>query len=101
MLQYIFIQKFYLLYKHDPYHYLTGGADPNLQTQDGDSALMAAVSQRNHACVKSLISLGADVNARNAQTDWTVLHLAANLGDPQLITILLDAGAKVSNTSAG
>ena len=82
---------------------MTGGADPNLHTLDGDSALMAAVAHRNYDCVQCLITLGADVNGRNTQTDWTALHVAANLGDPDLITLLLDAGAnaKLSNTSAG
>ena len=38
------------------------GADTDLQTEDGDTPLMAAVNEVNYNCVKTLLDLGADVN---------------------------------------
>lgn len=43
-----------------------------------------------------LIDAGADVNAQTAAVGWTPLHLAADLGEPELARALLAAGARVN-----
>ena len=48
--------------------------------------------------IKSLIELGADVNAK-VQDGWTVLMAASYNQNPQVIKILLEAGADVNASS--
>lgn len=37
-----------------------------------------------------------DVNAKNTQRRYSALHYAAGLGDPRVVTLLLDSGADVN-----
>lgn len=58
--------------------------------------LMSAVSQSKIGVVKLLIEAGADVNAVN---DWelTVMRIAKQKGNSEVIRLLLDAGANLQS----
>lgn len=59
----------------------------------GHSALHTMVSRMNHDGVQILISAGADVN-RQTTLGSTPLYFAASVDDPQLVSLLLGAGAR-------
>jgi len=86
---------------------LQGGADPNLATTQGTTALMAAAGINwipgqtySHGeaeyveAVKLCLERGADVNAANS-LGFTAMHGAANRGWESVIQILADRGAKL------
>jgi ankyrin repeat protein len=102
---------------------LAKGADPNIKTTDGTTALMAAsgvgftegfIQYRSRedsiGAVKLLLELGADVNAKN-EGGLTALHGAAHRAALDEIKLLVDHGAdltaeskpapKFGNTAAG
>ena len=62
--------------------------------------LFEAVNRSDAELVRTLISAGVDVNARD-NNDWTAIHLAAR--QPRLETVLnlISAGADVNARSAG
>jgi ankyrin repeat protein len=69
-----------------------------LQGTATDSAVADAASRADLAAVRALLKQGADVNA--AQGDgMSALHWAARKGDPQLMAVLLQAGAAVAATT--
>lgn len=67
--------------------------------------LMAAAESRNAGAhvIRFLISKGADVNAIiPTSANYSVLHLAVQQGDPDKISVILDAGADIHyKTSSG
>src|SRR6185295_9612340 len=86
---------------------LEHGADPNIRTYEGSTALMAAagvnwvVSQTYSRpdeqyleAVKLCLERGADVNAVNAQ-GFTAMHGAANKGFDAMIKLLAAHSAKL------
>jgi ankyrin repeat protein len=86
---------------------LAHGADPNIATREGTTALMAAAginwvpgqtytrSEANYVeAVKLCLDRGADVNAANA-LKLTAMHGAANRGWMPIIQILADGGARL------
>jgi len=86
---------------------LEHGADPKIATNVGNTPLHVAAGvgwvegikyewskEANGEAVKLLLSLGADPNAQ-AQTGRTPLHGAGHKGRPEVIQILVDAGAKL------
>lgn len=86
---------------------LVHGADPNIKTYDGATALMAAAginwvvaqtfsrSDKEYLEAATLcLERGADVNAINAQ-GFTAMHGAANRGFDAMIKLLADHGAKL------
>jgi ankyrin repeat protein len=86
---------------------LANGADPNIATTQGSTALMAASGinwipgqtfTRSEAdyveAVKLCLERGADVNATNS-LGFTAMHGAANRGWVSVMQILVDHGAKV------
>ena len=103
---------------------LQAGADIHARDSEGDTPLLVAAygGFLNPAVLETLVNAGADVNDRNergatvlhaALPSWpvvrrlldlgadasapTLLHKAARLGDnPELITVILDAGADVN-----
>jgi len=75
---------------------LRAGADPNHRDNDTESVLMwAADHPGNAAALRVLISAGADVNAMS-DSGTTPLYWAVWSGkesDPEMLQVLLDAGA--------
>jgi len=92
---------------------LQHGADPNLATNQGSTALMAAAGinwipaqtfTRAEAdyvqAVKLCLERGADVNATNT-LKLAAIHGAANRGWPSIIQILADHGATLDQADVG
>src|SRR4051812_17273120 len=90
---------------------LAKGADPNIKTTDGTTALMAAAgvgftegfiqyrSQEDSIeAVKLLLELGADVNTRN-EGGLTALHGAAHRAALEGIKLLVEHGADLTARS--
>jgi ankyrin repeat protein len=92
---------------------LENGADPNIATKEGTTALMAASginwipgqtfshSEAEYVeAVKLCLERGADVNAANSLA-LTSMHGAANRGWESVIRILADHGAKLDVKDVG
>jgi len=86
---------------------LENGADPNIETEEGTTAFMAAaginwVVAQSYTesdeslleAVKLCLSLGADVNHTNSM-GLAAIHGAANRGSDNIIQFLFDHGAKL------
>lgn len=66
------------------------GADPNIRSKQGVAPLHLAVLGKHEEClVKQLLGKGADPNAMIPGVNVTPLHLAAKLGRPDLVMLLV------------
>jgi ankyrin repeat protein len=77
---------------------LSRGANANAPNADNRTPLIKAISNQAPEIVKALAEGGADVNAQN----WlgTMLSYAAELDSPEIVNILISAGAKVNDGMA-
>ena len=66
----------------------------NAVGREGDTALHIAAQAGLEETVKTLISIGADVDARN-NTNYSPLHLAAINGNVDIIQYLVKSNAKI------
>ncbi|KAJ8759420.1 hypothetical protein K2173_006942 [Erythroxylum novogranatense] len=66
-------------------------ANPNAETEDNITPLMSAVAAGSLACIELLVQVGAKVNLIAGGT--TPLHIAADIGSPEILNCLLEAGA--------
>ena len=86
---------------------LENGADPNIKTYEGSTALMAAAGinwvvgqtysrsdEEYLEAAKLCLDRGADVNAANGQ-GFTAIHGAANKGFDSMIKLLVSHGARL------
>ena len=91
---------------------LAHGADPNLKTDRGNTALMAAAGLNwvggqtfSHSdeeyveAVKLCLARGADVNAKNVE-GLTAIHGAANRGFDRMVELLASRGASLTAEDA-
>jgi hypothetical protein len=79
----------------DMIYYLVGmGADANA-TYEEDSPLREAVASCAFEAIAALASVGINVNSKE-NDDWTILHIAANWHDADMIEALVRAGADVN-----
>jgi hypothetical protein len=62
-------------------------------TNSSQPSLMAAVRADDTAAVRSLIENGANVNSRTSAEGWSALHYAVRNGNPEVVQLLLKAGA--------
>src|SRR5262249_37576528 len=77
---------------------LENHADPNLRNIRGGTALMMAASKGHLEVIRVLLSSGADPNI-DSDNSLTVLMIAAcgvNTSSPEIVNLLLDAGANVN-----
>ncbi len=84
---------------------LVAGADPNIQTSTGNTALMSLADPRTVdglGKARLLVSAGADVNVLNHEGE-TALMLAASKGNAELVRLLgeSDTGVNRRNQSFG
>ncbi|KAG2316182.1 hypothetical protein Bca52824_019304 [Brassica carinata] len=70
---------------------LEHNANPNAETEDGVTPLLSAVAAGSVACSNLLAMAGAKANVFAGGA--TPLHIAADIGDVELIIVLLKAGA--------
>ncbi|KAL8246650.1 hypothetical protein R6Q59_007866 [Mikania micrantha] len=77
-----------LLLKHN--------ADPNIETDDGITPLLSAVAAGSLQCLELLVQACAKVNIIAGGA--TPLHVAADIGNSELIACLLKAGADPNMT---
>ncbi len=75
---------------------LAAGADPDVPTDAGDTALHQAAARGLTEVVKTLLAYGASVNARNAKGS-TCLHEAVWVGCIETVTVLLGHGADINS----
>lgn len=71
------------------------GADIEIQTDSGNSALKIACKNNHLALAEFLISKGADINSQSEEKGTTPLHAAAYRGHLDLVMLLLKHGAKI------
>jgi ankyrin repeat protein len=76
-------------------HCIAHGADINLQTYSGQSALQLSASFGDLKIVKLLIDHGADLNARDIELG-TVLHKTINTHQVEVAKLLIEKGAKIN-----
>ncbi len=79
---------------------LRNGADPNFQTLEGATMLMAAIASGHRDAAKALLEGGADPN-RVSQFGNTVMDLAADASDADSVVMLLEYSALPSEKLAG
>lgn len=76
------------------------GADIEKQNSEGEKPLHRATSNKNYACILSLISHGANINSTNSKNGRTPLHKAAYKGYKECVKMLLDYGADINLTDS-
>jgi uncharacterized protein len=75
---------------------LAKGANPNAATMAGESPLMAAARSGALTAVGALLKRGADPNATEPTRKQTALMWAVAAQQPEVVRVLLEAGAQVS-----
>jgi ankyrin repeat protein len=72
---------------------LKGGARPNVPIATGEMPLMTCAGTGNADAIRALIDHGAEVNVKEPSEHQTALMWAAAEHHPQVVQLLLDAGA--------
>ena len=60
------------------------------------TALMAAASRDHTGTIKALLNAGADIDAKGAKDGKTALTVAALIGNPDAVEVLLQRGSDVN-----
>ncbi|KAL8245304.1 hypothetical protein R6Q59_011562 [Mikania micrantha] len=72
---------------------LVKGANVDAVTKDGNTALHLAVEERRRDCARLLLASSARVDVCNSSAGETPLHIAAALGDENMVNLLIQKGA--------
>lgn len=75
------------------------GADMNVRNSDGDTAVMLAAMNGQHAAVHQLAQGGADINIHRDGDGFTALHLACFYDTSDAVIALLSSGADMNALS--
>lgn len=76
---------------------LEKGANPNVSSTDGETPLMRVIRKfKDEDLVKLFLTKGAIVNAKNKH-GWTALKDAVDSENPNIVKLLIEAGANVSD----
>lgn len=75
---------------------IESGANPNLCSSDGTTALYWAASCNDSELVKNLIEAGARVNAEQPEDGHTSLHVSSEHGNLQNVKLLLEARGDIA-----
>lgn len=78
---------------------LKGGADPNLEMQNGGTPLIMAVVNNRPELIETLLKYGADIN-KPGRRGGTPVHIAAGLGRKKCLDILIQNHAEINTTGA-
>ena len=70
---------------------LAAGADPNFRLRSGNTMLLMAIGYRRAAAAVALMDSGADIHATDRDQN-SALHLAARIGNADLVKRLLAGG---------
>jgi hypothetical protein len=76
---------------------LQHGADPNLATDDGTTALMYAARNGNASVIRRLLRAGATVNARNKEGMTALMFASRTFCNPEAVQLLINAGANLDD----
>ncbi len=63
------------------------------KSQDLNASLHSAVGTPDLKRARALITRGADVNAKDGYYGWAPLHVAAKVGQPGMVSLLITCGA--------
>ncbi|KAI3688006.1 hypothetical protein L1987_81712 [Smallanthus sonchifolius] len=72
---------------------LVKGVNVDAVTKDGNTALHLAVEERRRDCARLLLTSGAQFDICNSSAGETPLHIAAALGDENMVKLLIQMGA--------
>ena len=75
--------------------FIAAGANLELQTLDGDTALMAAVNSEQYNSVQYLLRCGALLDFVNPVTGWGPVHYACSIGNLALVKLFYTSGANI------
>jgi ankyrin repeat protein len=77
---------------------LAAGADVNAKDSQGRNALLLAMISwdADQTMVRLLLDAGSDPNCAETSDRWTALHMAAQAGDSETVSLLLDHGANIA-----
>ena len=79
-----------------PHMLIQGGANVNAKHDNGGTPLLIAAAKDNAEVLNVLIRAGADINAKSGTS--TAMFFATAAGGPDVVSLLLAAGAEVSET---
>jgi ankyrin repeat protein len=83
---------------------LNNGANPNQPNSGGDTPLLRIIgrdqTEPSIRILKTLLKAGADPNLKSSSGFWTPLIFAADLGQSQMVSILLSSGADFRATNS-
>ncbi len=74
---------------------LEAGAKPDAALPSGETALMTAARTGSAGAAAALVAHGADVNARETTEDQTALMWAVAQRHPDVVRVLIEAGADI------
>lgn len=81
--------------------FILNGADLTIRNNDGQSPLMKAAAAGSKRAVQTCLDTVFDVNETDLHGNTPLGLAAANSNDPEIIQLLVDAGAKADVTDNG